>query len=90
MTHEHQMDEDILAAIQVFPTRYIGLIGSQTKWERFRLRLSHRGISAAQLEKVSSPLGLPLGGGKAPKEVAISLAAELLKVYYSDSHSPVK
>ncbi len=81
MTHRHDTDEDIVRELVHKPSRYFGLIGSQAKWERFRQRLSARGLTEEQLARVKCPLGIDVGG-KAPTEVAISLAAELLKIHY--------
>jgi xanthine dehydrogenase accessory factor len=81
MTHRHDTDQDIIGALLDKPTRYLGLIGSQTKWARFKERLGARGATEAQLARVRCPIGLDIGG-KAPQEVAVSVAAELLKVHH--------
>jgi xanthine dehydrogenase accessory factor len=81
MTHRHDVDEAIVADVVKRPARYLGLIGSQTKWRRFRDRLESRGLSKAELDRVRCPIGLDVGG-KSPPEVAISIAAELLGVHH--------
>jgi xanthine dehydrogenase accessory factor len=81
MTHRHDLDEDIVAAVIRKPARYIGLIGSEAKWRRFRERLGARGLSEEALARVRCPIGLDIGG-KSPAEVAISVAAELLGVHH--------
>lgn len=81
MTHRHDLDQDIIQKIIQLPAKYIGLIGSKSKWERFKQRLTLRGESEASLARVTSPIGLPIGG-KAPQEIAISLAAELIQLHY--------
>lgn len=83
MTFRHDMDFTILEHLlkEDRPLRYLGLIGSAGKWARFQQRLLARSVSAERLQKVQCPLGVPLGG-KAPQEVAISLAAELLRIHY--------
>jgi xanthine dehydrogenase accessory factor len=81
MTHRHDMDEAIVGAVVTRPARYLGLIGSETKWRRFRDRLEARGIPRDALDRVRCPIGLDVGG-KAPQEVAISVAAELLGVHH--------
>lgn len=77
MTHDHQLDEDIVRALLDKPLRYLGLIGSATKWQRIKKRLHARGASVEAIERVRCPIGVPIGG-KSPREVAISLAAELI------------
>jgi xanthine dehydrogenase accessory factor len=81
MTHRHDWDQAIVEQVIRKQTRYIGLIGSDLKWRRFRDRLIARGVDAALLDRVHCPIGLDIGG-KAPGEVAISAAAELLRDHY--------
>ena len=81
MTFRHDMDQDILEKLLKVPMKYLGLIGSKSKWERFKQRLTARGVSAEELARVHCPIGIPTG--KAPQEVAISFAAELLRIHYT-------
>ncbi len=81
MTYRHDVDQEIVKNLVCRQMRYLGLIGSQSKWERFKQRLQLQGISESEFAKVRCPLGLPIGG-KSPQEVAISLASELLQNYY--------
>jgi len=81
MTHRHDVDEAIVADVVARPARYLGLIGSTTKWRRFRDRLEARGVAPAALDRVRCPIGLDIGG-KTPAEVAVSIAAELLGAHH--------
>lgn len=81
MTHNHQLDADILEGCLGVETAYVGLIGSKTKWARTRDKLSARGITEAQLDGVHCPIGLYLGG-KEPGDIAVSVAAELMGVFH--------
>jgi len=81
MTHQHDLDQALVAALIDKPVRYLGLIGSKAKWHRFQARLEQRGFTRTQLDRVKCPIGLPIGG-KSPREVAISVAAELLQRYH--------
>jgi xanthine dehydrogenase accessory factor len=89
MTHRHDLDEAIVADVVTRPARYLGLIGSLTKWRRFRDRLEARGVSKDALDRVKCPIGLDVGG-KSPQEVAISVAAELLGVHHGRVHPPAR
>ena len=86
MTHSHHLDQSILKNILPRPARYIGLIGSTTKWTRFRSRLIKEGIEEDALKRVRCPIGI-IKAGKAPQEVAISFAAELLSLHYQPEAS---
>ncbi|WP_413289078.1 xanthine dehydrogenase accessory protein XdhC [Bdellovibrio sp. HCB337] len=79
MTYDHDLDQDLVEKLSEKSTKYLGLIGSKTKWQRFQKRLLEKGLASTQLEKVRCPIGLPIGG-KSPAEVAISFAAEVVQI----------
>ena len=75
MTHSHALDLEIVERIlRRKDAAFVGLIGSETKAAKFRLRLERRGISP---EKLVCPIGL-FKSGKHPAEVAVSAVAQLL------------
>jgi xanthine dehydrogenase accessory factor len=78
MTHSHAVDREVLYAVLGVQTEYVGLIGSVTKWRRFREDLGALGVAAADLDRVNCPIGLGRWG-KEPGDIAVSLAAELTK-----------
>jgi xanthine dehydrogenase accessory factor len=81
MTHSHPLDQRILeAALKRDDFRYVGLIGSATKRARFLSRLRARGLGAAELARLTCPIGIEGAGGKHPAEIAIAVAAQLLQV----------
>ena len=55
-----------------------GLIGSKTKWARFKKRLHTLDHSFEQINRIISPIGDP-SFGKSPYEIAIGVASVLLK-----------
>ena len=84
MSFSHAEDLDVVAAClqrqrDKADLRYIGLIGSKTKWATFRHRLEARGFTADELAAVTSPIGIPGIVGKEPEVIAISVAAQLLQ-----------
>lgn len=81
MTHSHELDQAIIGALMTRPLRYLGLIGSRNKWLDFQLHLSKQGADPSLFSRVHCPIGIDIGG-KSPQEVAISVAAELVKVHY--------
>ena len=78
-THSHKLDLLLLSVLLGRPLRFLGLIGSRSKWARFREALKSRGFSEADLSRVTSPIGIGVGGKSAP-EIAVSVAAQLLAV----------
>lgn len=84
MTRQHDIDQDIVSLVVKHPARYVGMIGSRSKWATFQERLRKKGLSESEISRIKCPIGLDTGG-KAPKEVAISVAAELLSILYEKS-----
>lgn len=82
MTHDHSLDEELISKLAPLSLNYLGLIGSQTKRDRFLKRLSEKGIPRNQLSRLNCPIGIP-NGGKAPKEVALSIASDLVARLHS-------
>ena len=79
LTHNHQLDFDLCRALLTAGNcAGLGLIGSETKADRFRKRLDHRGFSADAINTLRCPVGHPDVPGKRPMEVAVSISAELL------------
>lgn len=79
MTHDHLEDEKLIYQLaQREDLGSVGLIGSKTKWQRFRHRLAAQGLTDEQLNRVRCPIGLVNTGLKRPEEIALSVAAELL------------
>jgi xanthine dehydrogenase accessory factor len=81
MTHDHV--EDLAVVDQALRTEgvgSIGLIGSASKWARFRAKLTEAGHTPADLERVTTPIGIPEVSGKQPAVIAVSVAARLLQL----------
>ena len=79
LTHDPKIDEPTLAAALQTEAAYIGAIGSRkTHADRFE-RMARWGVSAEQLRRVYSPIGLDLGG-HTPQETALSIIAEVVAV----------
>ncbi len=82
MTHNHQLDLELSAAIlKRNDFAYYGLIGSQTKRMKFEHRLRERGFSPEVMQKMRCPMGIPEVKGKLPIEIAISIAGEVVATY---------
>lgn len=81
MTHSHEEDFRILEQMISKNTKYLGVIGSQPKWNLFQKQLKEQQVSEDAIKSVTSPIGLNIGG-KSPAEVAISVMAELLSIYH--------
>ena len=91
LTHNHALDFELcMAALEHEKLRHIGLIGSNTKAERFVKRLAHRGYSTEQINTIKSPVGLAEVPGKLPMEVAVSIAGELIAIQNNDKQTETR
>lgn len=81
MTHSHPLDEAICArALRRGDHRYLGLIGSASKRARFEKRWRRAGIDAAAIAGLICPIGIDGIDGKHPAEIAVAVAAQLLRI----------
>lgn len=89
ITRGHQYDQACLEAVIDSKACYIGMIGSSSKVRQTFKTLLNKGYSEKDLEKVSAPIGLDLGGQK-PAEIALSILAEMVAREYNGSCRPLK
>ena len=78
LTFSHELDLELCHALLSHGFASAGLIGSATKWARFRSRLANLGHDAAEIARISCPIGDP-ALGKHPQAIAVGVAADLLK-----------
>ena len=83
LTHDHSIDFEIVAMALQNETKFLGLIGSKTKKVRFNNMLIKEMNIPEGMSNVVCPIGLDLGGDT-PKEIAISVVAQLLQVHYKN------
>ena len=77
VTYSHDLDLALCDALLRHNFASCGLIGSQTKWARFRRRLTTMGHGNAQILRISCPIGSP-SLGKHPQAIAVGVAAALI------------
>jgi len=77
LTYSHDLDLRLCDGLLAHGFGFAGLIGSATKWARFRKRLAAAGFTDAQTSRISCPIGDPQLG-KHPSAIAIGVAAQLI------------
>lgn len=77
LTYSHALDLELCHQILSHSFRSVGLIGSKTKWLRFRKRLQALGHENTQINRIHCPIGNP-ELGKSPQAIAVGVAAALL------------
>lgn len=78
-THSHALDLELCHRLLSHGFRSAGLIGSDTKWARFRSRLAALGHRPEEIARVDCPMGDP-ALGKHPQAIALGVAVKLIKV----------
>ncbi len=89
VTRGHDHDQQALAAVLDSPAKYIGMIGSRRKIKVIFDNLRQAGASAEKLDRVHSPIGLPIKA-VTPEELAVSIAGELISVRRTDHRKVVE
>ncbi len=79
VTRGHITDEAVLGLVLGTPAKYIGMIGSKTKFKTLSGHLLAKGVSKELLDTVHTPVGLEIYA-ETPEEVAVSILAELVKI----------
>lgn len=77
LTYSHALDLALCDALLRRGFGWAGLIGSETKWARFRKRLAEAGHPDAQISRIRCPIG-DKSLGKHPQAIAVGVAAALL------------
>lgn len=89
LTYSHDLDFALCDALLAHGFAGAGLIGSATKWARFRARLVQMGHARAAIDRIRCPIGTP-ALGKDPGILAVGVAhALLMDMAGTEAISPV-
>jgi len=79
LTRGHQFDFQILQQALRWQVKYLGMLGSRRKITLFFEQLRAQGFDQQALDRIHAPIGIAIGADT-PAEIAISVAAELIRV----------
>ncbi|MGH1577865.1 xanthine dehydrogenase accessory protein XdhC [Planktotalea sp.] len=77
LTYSHALDLELCHQFLCHDFDFVGLIGSKSKWARFRNRLTALGHTDGQISRITCPIGDP-NLGKHPNAIAIGVGSQLL------------
>lgn len=77
LTYSHALDLALCDALLDRGFASLGLIGSATKWARFRARLGRLGHANGEIDRIQCPIGTK-ALGKHPQAIAVGVAHALL------------
>jgi xanthine dehydrogenase accessory factor len=80
LTHDPKLDDPALVAALGSPAFYVGALGSTRTHAKRVARLTEAGLGD-KVARIHAPVGLDLGG-RAPREIAVSILAEVIRVRY--------
>jgi xanthine dehydrogenase accessory factor len=89
LTHDPKFDVPVLQVALRGPAAYIGAMGSRRTHEDRLARLREEGMTEAELERLSSPVGLDIGA-RTPEETAISIAADIIRRRWGGTGLPIQ
>lgn len=78
VTRNVAVDLELLPALVATPARSIGVMGSRRRWATTRDALIAAGVSADEVDRVQTPIGIELGA-ETPEEIAVSILAEIVQ-----------
>ncbi len=87
LTPHGSPDEELLALLAERPCAYVGLLGSARRSQATFARARARGVPEAWLAQVHTPVGLAIGA-QTPREIAVSILAEIIAVQRSPRARP--
>ena len=73
------IDVEGLPALLKSDASYIGVIGSRKRWVTTSRKLEEMGVSAEDLDRVHSPIGLEIHA-ETPEEIAVSIISEIIMI----------
>ncbi len=89
VTRGHKHDLNCLRKVIKYPLAFLGMIGSRRKVNMSRQKLIEEGFDIEKINNVYMPVGLDIGA-QTPGEIAISIAAEMIKVRRGGSEHSLK
>src|SRR6188472_1964985 len=89
LTHDPKFDVPLLeVALRLPAVAYVGAMGSRRTHTDRVVRLREAGVTAGELSRLRSPIGLDLGA-RSPEETAISIAAEMIATRHRGTGAPL-
>ena len=80
VTHSHDFDFKIVNEIlKINNFSYLGLIGSDTKRNKFYKRLENLGHKKELINQLECPIGSSIGKSKDPEEISFSILARIIE-----------
>jgi xanthine dehydrogenase accessory factor len=78
MTHDHQLDQQVIEWALRENFVFVGGVGSRAKAARSCARLEAKGFASSDIDRVHMPLGVDISA-RLPAEIAVSICGQLIR-----------
>ena len=79
LTHDPKIDDQALDLLLSSKVAYIGALGSKRTHAKRVKRLTEKGFSQAQIDRIFGPVGVSINARR-PKEIALSIISQIIQV----------
>lgn len=79
VSRDFTIDVDAVPQLLGTPARYLGVMGSERRWQTVRKELLGSGVDEASLERIHAPVGIELHA-ETVEEIAVSILSEVIQV----------
>ena len=79
LAHDYKYELPVLRVVLRGDAGYVGMLGSRRRGATIRTMLAEEGLTASELGRLHSPIGLGIGA-KSTAEIALAIAAEIIAV----------
>jgi len=89
VTRNVDRDVAVIPEALASPARYIGVMGSTSRWRSVAKRLTDAGVPTSDLDRIHTPIGIEMHA-ETLEEIAVSIMAEIIQVNRADAsaHDP--
>jgi xanthine dehydrogenase accessory factor len=77
VTRSHDLDVEILPTLLATPARYLGVMGSERRWQTTRSALIEAGVSREAIDRIHVPIGVDIGA-ETVGEIAVAIMSEVI------------
>ena len=84
LSHDPKIDDPALVAALAHPTGYVAALGSRRSHAARLERLAAAGVAEAELARIDGPAGIDIGS-IGPAEIALSIAAAMVRSFHADA-----
>lgn len=81
LSHDIKIDDPALTAALASDAAYVGALGSRKSHAARRARLAEAGLDSVQIDRIDGPVGIDIGA-IGPSEIALSIAAAMVKAFH--------